>query len=311
MPVFRLLSKIRTGFKMNYEAVYLNRILLTSALFPPERSNVQATDRRRIMEHYRSAFASSQAPTQEESRAATRSVRPCRTDRDHFRAALGDSLEDAAAGDGLRIRIDLLEAPAGMAQVRGMETPAPGAAFQTSPGRAHRLLAGGSRQLLHPSLGCWKKTGPNPTDRRRPGSKHHILIDAQGIPLSAILTKANRHDVTQLLPLVDAIPPIAGKRGAPRRKPKLVQADRGYDSDPHRAALLSRGIESQIARRRTKHGSGLGKTRWVVERSIAWLHWFRRLRIRYERLPSMHEAFLKIGCCLICWRFIQRPQSSF
>jgi transposase len=296
---------------MNYEAVYLDRILLTLALFSPERSNVQATDRRRIMEHYRSAFAPPQAPTQEEPRTPAGGVRPCRAYRDHFRAALGHPLEDAALGDGVRIRINLLAATQGMAQGRGMETPAPGAAFQTSRGRAHRFLAGGSRQFLHPSLGCWKKTGPNPTDRRRPGSKHHILIDAQGIPLSAILTKANRHDVTQLLPLVDAIPPIAGKRGAPKRKPKLVQADRAYDSEPHRAALLHRGIQSQIARRRTKHGSGLGTTRWVVERSIAWLHWFRRLRIRYERLPSLHEAFLKIGCCLICWRFIQRPQSSF
>jgi len=116
--------------------------------------------------------------------------------------------------------------------------------------------------------------------------------------------------VTQLLPLVDAIPPIGGKRGAPKRKPKFLQGDRGYDSDPHRAALKARGIQSQIARRRTKHGSGLGKTRWVVERTIAWLHWFRRLRIRYERLPSIHEAFLKIGCSLICWRHLQ-PQLSF
>lgn len=112
------------------------------------------------------------------------------------------------------------------------------------------------------------------------------------ISLSVILTQANGHDVTQLLPLVDAIPPIRGKRGAPKRKPNLLQADRGYDSEPHRVALLARGIQSHIARPRTEHGSGLGKTRWVAGRTIAWLHWFRRLRIRYERLPSIHEAFL-------------------
>jgi len=117
--------------------------------------------------------------------------------------------------------------------------------------------------------------------------------------------------VTQLLPLIEAIPPIRGKRGCPRRKPELVQADRGYDSNPLRTELLSRGIKSEIARRRTPHGSGLGKTRWVVERTIAWLHWFRRLRIRYERLPSIHEAFLKIGCSLICWRKLQQSQTSF
>lgn len=120
-----------------------------------------------------------------------------------------------------------------------------------------------------------------------------------------ILTGANAHDVTQLLPLVDGIAPISGKPGRPKRKPNLVQADRGYDSAAHRQALAERGIKSQIAKRRTKHGSGLGVTRWVVERTIAWLHQFRRLRIRYERLPKIHEAFLKLGCCLICWRFLR------
>ena len=99
--------------------------------------------------------------------------------------------------------------------------------------------------------------------------------------------------MTQLLPLVRAVPPIRGKRGAPKRKPALVQADRTYDSDPLRELLAEHGIDTQIARRRAPHGSGLGKTRWVVERTIAWLHQFRRLRVRYERLPSIHEALLK------------------
>lgn len=120
-----------------------------------------------------------------------------------------------------------------------------------------------------------------------------------------ILTGANAHDVTQLLPLVDGIAPVAGKPGRPKRKPDLVQADRAYDSAAHRQAFAERGIKSQLAKRRTPHGSGLGVTRWVVERTIAWLHQFRRLRVRYERLPKIHEAFLKIGCCLICWRFLR------
>jgi IS5 family transposase len=80
-----------------------------------------------------------------------------------------------------------------------------------------------------------------------------------------ILTGANRNDVTQLLPLVDAIPPIRGTRGRPLRKPKVIYADRGYDSDSHRRRLRERGIRPVIARRRTEHGSGLGKCRWVVD----------------------------------------------
>ncbi|ONZ43248.1 IS5 family transposase [Burkholderia cenocepacia] len=154
------------------------------------------------------------------------------------------------------------------------------------------------------------KTGPNPTDRARPGSKHHIVTDANGTPLAAILTGANVHDVTQLLPLIDAIPPIRGLRGHPLQRPRVVYADRGYDSERHRRALRDRGIEPVIAKRRTEHGSGLGKYRWVVERTHAWLRHFRRLRIRFERRADIHGAFLKLGCCLICWNTLRRADQS-
>jgi transposase len=86
-----------------------------------------------------------------------------------------------------------------------------------------------------------EKTGPNPTDRRKLGCKHHMLTDAHGIPLAVILTGANRHDVTQLLPLVEKIPRVKGKRGAPRFRPKQLQGDRAYDSEPHRKTLKKKG----------------------------------------------------------------------
>ncbi len=140
----------------------------------------------------------------------------------------------------------------------------------------------------------------------RPGSKHHLVTEAQGIPLALILTGANRNDVTQLLPLIEAIPPIRGKRGRPLSKPVVVQADRGYDHDKYRKPLHAAGIATQIARRGEPHGSGLGKTRWVVERTFAWLHNFRRLRIRFERLAAIHEAFMTIAACIICWRHLQK-----
>jgi transposase len=148
------------------------------------------------------------------------------------------------------------------------------------------------------------KTGPNPTDRGKPGSKHHVITEAGGAPLAAKLTGANRHDVTQLLPLVDAIPPVRGKRGRPRRRPDRTHGDRAYDSEPHRRELRSRGIEPVLAKRNTPHGSGLGKYRWVVERTLSWLHQFRRLRVRFERRDDIHDAFLKIGCGLICWNLL-------
>lgn len=108
--------------------------------------------------------------------------------------------------------------------------------------------------------------------------------------------------MTQLIPLVDAIPAIAGKVGHPIQRPAEVLGDRGYDSQPHRQQLLLRGIVPVIAQRNTVHGSGLGIFRWVVERTISWLHQFRRLRVRYERRADIHMAFLKIGCIVICHR---------
>jgi len=98
------------------------------------------------------------------------------------------------------------------------------------------------------------------------------------------------------------VPPVRGCVGAPRRRPQRLLADRGYDHDVYRRRLRARGITPQIARRGTPHGSGLGAQRWVVERTIAWLHGFRRLLERYERRADMHEAFLALACCLICFR---------
>lgn len=108
--------------------------------------------------------------------------------------------------------------------------------------------------------------------------------------------------MTQFIPLIDAIPPIAGKRGAPLRKPKSVMGDRAYDSNPHRMILSGRAIPTQIARRNTEHGSGLGVYRYVVEQTGALFHQFRRLRVRYDRRADIHEAFMSIACSVICWR---------
>lgn len=145
-------------------------------------------------------------------------------------------------------------------------------------------------------------TGPSPVDRGRAGSKRHLITDGHGTPLAVLLTGGNRNDVTQLLPLLDAIPPVRGRVGRPRRKRDSLCADRGYDHDIYRDQVRARGIVPVIARGGTLHGTGLGTYRWVVERSLAWLHGFRRLRIRWERRAGIHEAFLKLARCLITYR---------
>lgn len=135
-----------------------------------------------------------------------------------------------------------------------------------------------------------------------------MLTDARGTPLAAIVTGAERHDITQLLPLVNAIPPVAGKVGRPRCRPDALYADRAYHSDPMRQELRRRGIKPHIARRGTEHGSGLGVVRYVAEQTQALLHQFKRLRTRYDRRADIHESFLDLACCVICWR---RLQSGF
>ncbi|HJP76237.1 MAG TPA: IS5 family transposase [Pseudonocardiaceae bacterium] len=146
------------------------------------------------------------------------------------------------------------------------------------------------------------KTGPSPVDRARTGSKHHLITEAHGIPLAVILTGGNRNDVTQLLPLIDAVPSVRGRRGRPRQRPDTIYADRAYDHDKYRRLVREKGITPLFARRGVDHGSGLGVHRWVVEQSFALLHWFRRLRIRWEIRDDIHEAFLSLACGIICWR---------
>jgi transposase len=154
------------------------------------------------------------------------------------------------------------------------------------------------------ALGGGEKTGPNPTDRRKPGSKHHILTDAQGIPLATLLTAANVNEVTQLLPLVDAVPPVGGKPGHPRQRPEQLYTDRAYDSEVKRQELRRRGIEPFIPEQRAPHGSGLGVVRWVAERTVSWFHGFRKLRLRTDWLSEVQEAFLTLASALICYRFL-------
>jgi transposase len=147
-------------------------------------------------------------------------------------------------------------------------------------------------------------TGPNPTDRGKSGSKHHVLTDAQGIPLNATVTGANVNEVTQVLDVLTDMPAVGGKPGPKRERPDRLQGDRGYDSEPLRVVLRWLGITPVLAERNTEHGSGLGKFRWFVERTISWLHSLGRLRRRLDRLTELQEAFLRLGCALVCLRFL-------
>src|SRR5216684_2737092 len=128
--------------------------------------------------------------------------------------------------------------------------------------------------------------------------------DAHGIPLNATVTAANVNEVTQVLDVLVNKPAVGGKSGPKRELPDRLQGDTGYDSEPLRVLLRWLGITPVLGKRNREHGSGLGKFRWFAERTISWLHAFGRLRRRLDRLSEIQEAFLRIGCSLVCLRVL-------
>jgi IS5 family transposase len=120
-----------------------------------------------------------------------------------------------------------------------------------------------------------------------------------------VITAANVHDSQVLEAVLDAIPPIKGLQGRPRQRPVKLHADKGYDYPRCRAACRKRGITPRIARRGIESSERLGRHRWVMERTLAWLARFRRLTVRYERRADIHHAFLILACALIGWHRIQ------
>ncbi|WP_414170617.1 transposase [Streptoverticillium reticulum] len=139
------------------------------------------------------------------------------------------------------------------------------------------------RRLPHPREKGGAGTGPSPVDRRKTGSKHHLICDGKGTPFKVITTAANVNDVTQTLALVDGIPPVAGRPGRPRRRPDALLGDKGYDSNPNRREIRKRRILPVISRKGTPNIEDLGKLRYVVEQTFALLHQFKRLAVRWER----------------------------
>ena len=208
-------------------------------------------------------------------------------------------------GNGLWQRHDLLASFARLAGSGGLAEDMGSSTGRVGAGRCNRLVYFCHGHLFGTGPFWGAKTGPNPTDRGKNGSKRHLIVDGQGTPLAIEHTAANVHDSEMAIALVDGIPAIKQPRGRPRKRPDEVLADRAYDAEQKiRQPLRQRKTEPLIAKRNTEHGSGLGKFRYVVEAAFDWLFNQRRLRLRYEKRDDIHEAFLIIGCFLICWRRI-------
>jgi IS5 family transposase len=152
-------------------------------------------------------------------------------------------------------------------------------------------------------------TGPNPVDRGKSGSKIHVLTDRVGIPLAVAVSAANTNDSYALKPLVMAIPAVKSRRGPRRRKPAKLHADKTYDQVALRRWVRAQGIAVRIARKGIESSQKLGKHRWVIERSIAWLFGYHRLSIRYDRYAHHFCAFLTLAATLTCYKKLARSST--
>ncbi len=152
-------------------------------------------------------------------------------------------------------------------------------------------------------------TGKDPTNRGKLGTKRHVVVDRHGLPLAVTISASNVHDLLMLEAAIDAVPPLrlpGRQRERPPQRPTKLHADKGYDFKRCRQALHRRGIILRIARCGVDSSEQLGRFRWVAERTLSWLNRFRRPNVRYERRGDIHQAFLTLGCSLICWQASNR-----
>ncbi len=153
------------------------------------------------------------------------------------------------------------------------------------------------------------KTGKNPTDRAKLGSKRHILVDARGAPLAIVVSGANAHDKTCAVQVLDAV-----SVPRPKRKYRVhhLCADKGYDYDDIRQAIYARHYHVHIKAKGVQveevpPEKRYPARRWVVERTLSWQNDFRSLRVRWSKNPDNWLAFIQFASALVLWQMATRP----
>ena len=158
------------------------------------------------------------------------------------------------------------------------------------------------RWARRPSVG--EKTGPNPTDRAKCGTKRSLLTDARGTPLSVVVAGANRNDHTVMGETLEALP-IARPQPSDA-DPQHLCLDKGYDYQEPRDLAQAFGFTLHLRTRGEeiagKREAGKAARRWVVERAHSWLNRFRRILIRWDKKPGNYLAMIHFACAIITWR---------
>jgi len=138
-----------------------------------------------------------------------------------------------------------------------------------------------------------EKAGRNPVDRGKRGLKRSTMVDAEGIPLGAMVAPANHHDSPLLAPTLDALPALGGVP-----EPVNVHLDRAYDSNVTRQLLQERGLEGVISEKGKPTSLGATK-RWVVERTNSWTNAHKKLVWCTEREGRVIDFWIAFSNVII------------
>ena len=134
----------------------------------------------------------------------------------------------------------------------------------------------------------------------------------RSLPVAVTIGSGREHEGRRLIPIMDSISIKRGNRGRPRKRPKTVYADTKYDMPLNRFHLDKKRIRSQIPSKKKKHGRprafdklAYNRIRSSIERFNGWIKAFRRVIIRYDRLPSVYMGFVHLACIVIYLRILQ------
>jgi putative transposase len=163
----------------------------------------------------------------------------------------------------------------------------------------------GDTKLLPAPLGG-EKTGPNPTDLGKSGTKRHLLVDGNGVPLALYLSAAQRHDVKGLRPLL-TVGWLIARQPPEETGEQHICLDKAYHDQKMETFLEERGYITHIKQRGEDGEPGIGEPvypprRWKVERTISWLNNMRKLRTRWEKKAANYRALWLLACALVIFR---------
>lgn len=175
------------------------------------------------------------------------------------------------------------------------------------------------RQYIHKVTFRGAKTGNNPTDRSKLGTKRHILTEKKGIPLSVVISPASTHDINLVTDVVDNTvikrPKSLSRSRRRRRRLQHLCLDKRYKSAEEEQELIKRGYVLHIPIKKKKGKKGeIGKEismpnrkkysskRWVVERTNSWHNRFRKLFTRYEKKDENYLGLAQFSCSIIIYR---------